>query len=194
MGRGVGDDRRSAGEGPSLPATPVSLGRGVRRRVLAARPSRRSSRRTPTRSSSWAASPALVRYDNLTSAVKQVLQGRRRVETDRFVALRSHYMFESQFTLIGSAGRPREGRDRGRGRPLPPPAPRPRARLLEASPSSTLGCCAGCEADLDRQITGHRPAPSVRRSRASGRCCERCPRSARRPAEQAHARGSMRRR
>ena len=48
---------------------------------------------------------ALVRYDNLGSAVKQVLQGRRRVETDRFVALRSHYLFESQFTLAGLAGR-----------------------------------------------------------------------------------------
>ena len=31
--------------------------------------------------------PALVRYDNLASAVKQVLKGRRRVETDRFVGV-----------------------------------------------------------------------------------------------------------
>ena len=44
--------------------------------------------------------PGLVRYDNLTSAVKQVLRCRRRVETDRFIGLRSHYMFESQFTLV----------------------------------------------------------------------------------------------
>ena len=42
---------------------------------------------------------ATVRYDNLTSAVKTVLKGRRRIETDRFVALRSHYLFESQFTV-----------------------------------------------------------------------------------------------
>jgi transposase len=41
----------------------------------------------------------LLRYDNLTSAVKQVLRGRRRVETDRFIALRSHYLYESQFTM-----------------------------------------------------------------------------------------------
>jgi transposase len=34
---------------------------------------------------------ALIRYDNLRSAVKQVLRGRRRVEQDRFVTLRSHY-------------------------------------------------------------------------------------------------------
>ena len=35
----------------------------------------------------------LIRYDNLGSAVEQVLRGRRRVESDRFVALRSHYLF-----------------------------------------------------------------------------------------------------
>jgi transposase len=41
---------------------------------------------------------ATIRYDNLRSAVKQVLRGRRRVEQDRFVALRSHHLFESAFT------------------------------------------------------------------------------------------------
>jgi transposase len=47
----------------------------------------------------------LVRYDNLRSAVAKVLKGRRRrVESDRFVALRSHYLFESAFTLAGIAG------------------------------------------------------------------------------------------
>ncbi|MBV9819393.1 MAG: hypothetical protein JOZ07_13745 [Solirubrobacterales bacterium] len=38
---------------------------------------------------------ALVRYDNLSSAVTLVLRGRRREETDRFIALRSHYLFEA---------------------------------------------------------------------------------------------------
>lgn len=33
----------------------------------------------------------LVRYDNLASAVKQVLRGRRRIETDRFIALRCRH-------------------------------------------------------------------------------------------------------
>ena len=120
--------------------------------------------------------PALVRYDNLTSAVKQVLRGRRRVKTDRFVGLRSHYMFESQFTLIGLRGSPREGRDEGevgrfRRRRLV------QSRLWGASPSWTLGCWPAA-----RPISGGRSpaaAPSVTRSRASGRCCERCPRSAR---------------
>jgi transposase len=32
----------------------------------------------------------VLRYDNLKSAVARVLKGRRRVESDRFVALRSH--------------------------------------------------------------------------------------------------------
>jgi hypothetical protein len=33
-----------------------------------------------------------------------VLRGRRRVETDRFVALRSHYLYESSFTRPGKEG------------------------------------------------------------------------------------------
>ncbi len=45
---------------------------------------------------------AEIRFDNLKSAVKKVLKGRRRVETDRFIALRSHYLFASQFTTQGS--------------------------------------------------------------------------------------------
>jgi transposase len=51
----------------------------------------------------------LVRYDNLKAAVKKVLKGRRRVESDRFVALRSHYLFESQFTKPGIAGAHEKG-------------------------------------------------------------------------------------
>jgi transposase len=53
--------------------------------------------------------PALVRYDNLRSAVKAVLRGRRREESDRFVALRSHYRFESAFTLAGLEGAHEKG-------------------------------------------------------------------------------------
>src|SRR6266496_2995066 len=51
----------------------------------------------------------LVRYDNLRAAVKQVLRGRRRVEQDRFVALRSHYLFESAFTRRGREGAHEKG-------------------------------------------------------------------------------------
>jgi transposase len=52
---------------------------------------------------------ARIRYDNLSSAVKLVLRGRRREETDRFIALRSHYMFESAFTLAGLQGAHEKG-------------------------------------------------------------------------------------
>ena len=40
-----------------------------------------------------------VRHDNLGSAVKKVLRGRRRVETGRFIAMRSHYLLDSIFTV-----------------------------------------------------------------------------------------------
>jgi hypothetical protein len=97
--------------------------------------------------------PALVRYDNLTSAVKQVLRGRRRVETDRFVGLRSHYLFDSQFTLVGLRGAHEKGGIEGevgrfRRRHL---VPVPRVASLAELNARLL---AGCEADLARQITG----------------------------------------
>jgi hypothetical protein len=36
-----------------------------------------------------------ARYDNLKPAVIKVLKGRNRTESDRFIALRSHYGFDS---------------------------------------------------------------------------------------------------
>jgi transposase len=39
----------------------------------------------------------LLRYDNLTSAVKKILRGYQREETSRFIAFRSHWRYESQF-------------------------------------------------------------------------------------------------
>jgi transposase len=39
----------------------------------------------------------VLRYDNLRSAVKQVLRGHRREETSRFIAFRSHWRFQSEF-------------------------------------------------------------------------------------------------
>ncbi len=38
-----------------------------------------------------------LRYDNLTSAVKKILRGHRREETQRFRAFRSHWGYSSQF-------------------------------------------------------------------------------------------------
>jgi len=50
-----------------------------------------------------------VRYDNLKAAVTRVLQGRSRVEHERFVALRSHYGFDSFFCQPGIAGAHEKG-------------------------------------------------------------------------------------
>lgn len=50
-----------------------------------------------------------VRYDNLTPAVKKVLRGRRREETRAFIALRSHYLFESFFCQPGIEGAHEKG-------------------------------------------------------------------------------------
>lgn len=46
--------------------------------------------------------PQLV-YDNLTTAVKQILHGRRRIEQERFSSFRSYYTFEPWFCNPGQA-------------------------------------------------------------------------------------------
>ncbi len=53
--------------------------------------------------------PGRIRYDNLPAAVSRVLRGRDRVETDRFVALRSHYGFDSFFCEPGQSGAHEKG-------------------------------------------------------------------------------------
>jgi transposase len=50
-----------------------------------------------------------IRYDNLAAAAKKTLKGRNRVENERFVALRSHYLYESWFTLVGLEGAHEKG-------------------------------------------------------------------------------------
>ena len=53
--------------------------------------------------------PARVRYDNLKPAVVRVLMGRSRTETERFVALRSHYLFEAFYCRPGKDGAHEKG-------------------------------------------------------------------------------------
>ncbi len=97
---------------------------------------------------------ARVRYDNLSSAVKLVLRGRRRVEAERFVALRSHYLFASEFTLPGRAGAHEKGTvesEVGRFRrrhlvPVPRVGSWAELRVLVAG---------GVEQDLLRTVAGH---------------------------------------
>lgn len=53
--------------------------------------------------------PALLRYDNLKPAVVRVCKGRDRTESERFIALRSHYGFDSFFCRPGLAGAHEKG-------------------------------------------------------------------------------------
>jgi transposase len=94
-----------------------------------------------------------LKFDNLKSAVKKVLKGRRRVESDRFVALRSHYLFASQFTTPGLEGAHEKGGVEGEvGRHR-------RNHLVPVRHVTDLAelnrlLLAGCEQDLDRRIDG----------------------------------------
>ncbi len=94
-----------------------------------------------------------IRYDNLTAAVKKVLRGHRREQTDRFVALRSHFLFESEFTTPGIEGAHEKGGIEGevgrfRRRHL---VPVPELRCLGELNEYLLSCL---EVDLQRTIEG----------------------------------------
>ena len=53
--------------------------------------------------------PGRIRYDNLKPAVVRVLKGRDRAESERFIALRSHYGFDSFFCQPGLEGAHEKG-------------------------------------------------------------------------------------
>jgi transposase len=53
--------------------------------------------------------PGRIRYDNLKPAVMRVLRGRDRAEAERFIALRSHYGFDSFFCIPGKEGAHEKG-------------------------------------------------------------------------------------
>jgi len=57
----------------------------------------------------FGAAPGRVRYDNLKPAVVRVLRGRDRAESERFIALRSHYGFDSFFCVPGKEGAHEKG-------------------------------------------------------------------------------------
>jgi transposase len=94
-----------------------------------------------------------MRYDNLAAAAKKTLKGRRRVENERFVALRSHYLFESFFTLVGIEGAHEKGGVEGevgrfrRNHLVPVPEVSSLAELNER-------LLAFCITDLNRTIDG----------------------------------------
>lgn len=53
--------------------------------------------------------PGRIRYDNLKAAVTKMLLGRERVENHRFIAMRSHYGFDTFFCLPGVEGAHEKG-------------------------------------------------------------------------------------
>jgi transposase len=53
--------------------------------------------------------PGRIRYDNLGPAVVRVLRGRDRAESERFIALRSHYGFDTFFCRPGLDGAHEKG-------------------------------------------------------------------------------------
>lgn len=96
----------------------------------------------------------VVRYDNLKAAVVRVMKGRRRVESDRFVALRSHYRFDSSFCIAGEQGAHEKGGVEGdvgrfRRRHL---VPVPEVDSIEELNEQLE---EACWRDLERTITGH---------------------------------------
>jgi Mu transposase, C-terminal domain len=94
-----------------------------------------------------------VRYDNLKAAAKKTLKGRRRLENDRFVAFRSHYLYDAWFTLVGLEGAHEKGGVEGEvGRFR-------RAHLVPVPEFDSLAqlndqLAAFCIADLRRTIDG----------------------------------------
>ncbi len=96
---------------------------------------------------------ATCRYDNLKAAAKKTLKGRRRVENDRFVAFRSHYLYQSWFTLSGVEGAHEKGGVEGEvGRFR-------RNHLVAVCEFATLAklndqLAAWCVEDLSRTIVG----------------------------------------
>ena len=99
--------------------------------------------------------PERVRYDNLKAAVTKVLRGRDRDESERFMAMRSHYGFDSFFCAPGIKGAHEKGGVEGevgrfrRRHLVPVPIVGSMAELNEV-------ILAGCLIDDDRLITGRR--------------------------------------
>ena len=101
--------------------------------------------------------PGRVRYDNLKAAVEKVLRGRDRLESERFVGLRSHYGFDSFFCQPGVKGAHEKGGVEGeigrfRRRHM---VPVPRAASMAELNELLL---AGAAKDDRRFITGRRIA------------------------------------
>jgi transposase len=94
-----------------------------------------------------------LRFDNLKSAVKRILQGHRREETARFIAFRSHWRFEAVFCNPGIDHAHEKGGIEGEGGYFRRNhwVPVPQARDLEELNKQLL---AACYEDEQRKISG----------------------------------------
>jgi len=99
--------------------------------------------------------PGRIRYDNLKDAVVRILRGRDRVENQRFVALRSHYLFESFFCQPGAEGAHEKGGVEGEGGRFR------RAHLVPVPEAASLAelnrMIAACVAADDERVIVGRP-------------------------------------
>ena len=95
-----------------------------------------------------------VRFDNLKSAVKRILQGHRREETARFIAFRSHWHFEALFCNPGKDHAHEKGGIEGEAGYFRRNhwVPVPEAKNLDELNEQLL---AACYQDEERKITGH---------------------------------------
>ena len=104
--------------------------------------------------------PGRIRYDNLKPAVTRVLKGRDRDESERFIALRSQYGFDSFFCIPGVRGAHEKGGVEGEiGRFR-------RTHLVPVPDVGSLAAmntliAAGDLADDSRVITGRRETVGV---------------------------------
>ena len=116
--------------------------------------------------------PRRIRYDNLKPAVVRVMKGRGRIETDRFIAMRSHYGFESFFCLPGVKGAHEKGGVEGevgrfrRRHMVPVPTSPPWRCWTSWWPEATSGTTSATSSP------GASLWPST--SRPSGRCSWPC--------------------
>jgi len=104
--------------------------------------------------------PARIRYDNLKPAVVRVLLGRDRIESERFILLRSHFGFDSFYCHPGVEGAHEKGGVEGdigwfrRNHLVPVPHAPSVAELNEM-------IAVFDDTDLSRVIEGHRATISA---------------------------------
>ena len=107
-----------------------------------------------------------LRYDNMTIAVKKILRGHQRVETDRIIAFRSHWGFQSEYCNPAS-GNEKGGVEGELGwyrRNCLVPVPE-----AERSGSSERAVAGACVASRSRTISGREHDGRAKPASTSGR-------------------------